>query len=79
MAQNRTIGKENDVIEAKRSLDTLFAFNLDDLTPVSYVAETKNLLCTRVVVTLQRDNGHLIEWLMSLYKVTIYLWKDENH
>ena len=36
----RTIGKNNDIIETTRRKDTLFKFDLDDLTPVEYIAET---------------------------------------
>lgn len=36
----RTIGENNDVIETSRRKDTLFTFDLDDLTPVEYIAET---------------------------------------
>ncbi len=36
----RTIGEDNDIIESQRLKDTLFTFDLDDLTPVEYIAET---------------------------------------
>lgn len=36
----RTIGENNDIIETARRKDTLFTFDLDDLTPVEYIAET---------------------------------------
>lgn len=36
----RTIGENNDIIENITRKDTLFAFDLDDLTPVEYIAET---------------------------------------
>jgi lipopolysaccharide export system permease protein len=36
----RTIGENDDVIETSRRKDTLFTFDLDDLTPVEYIAET---------------------------------------
>ena len=38
--QKRIIGEHNEVIETQRRYDTLFKFDLDDLTPVSYIAET---------------------------------------
>lgn len=37
-----TIGEHEDIIEKHRRKDTLFAFDLDDLTPVEYIAETLN-------------------------------------
>lgn len=36
----RTITDKGDIIETKESHDTIFDFNIDQLTPVSYVAET---------------------------------------
>jgi lipopolysaccharide export system permease protein len=38
----RKIGKTNDIIESKAKLDTTFSFDLEDLTPVKYIAETLN-------------------------------------
>ena len=39
----RRVGLDNDIIERKKRLDTVFSFDLDDLTPVKYIAETLNL------------------------------------
>ena len=36
----RTITEDKDIIENVRRKDTLFAFDLEDLTPVEYIAET---------------------------------------
>ncbi|MFD2552631.1 LptF/LptG family permease [Bizionia sediminis] len=36
----RTIGKGADVLETARRKDTIFSFDLEDLTPVEYIAET---------------------------------------
>ena len=36
----RTIGEHDDVIVKERRKDTLFSFDLEDLTPVEYIAET---------------------------------------
>tara|TARA_B100000959_G_scaffold102928_1_gene108516 strand:+ start:7 stop:1092 length:1086 start_codon:yes stop_codon:yes gene_type:complete len=38
----RTITDSIDVISSKRRLDTIFSFELDDLTPLNYIAETLN-------------------------------------
>ena len=38
----RTITDSIDIIESKRSIDTLFEFKLSDLTPLNYIAETLN-------------------------------------
>lgn len=36
----RTIGEHDDIIEVERRKDTLFTFDMEDLTPVEYIAET---------------------------------------
>ena len=36
----RIIGEEDDILLKQRRFDTVFAFDLDDLTPVKYIAET---------------------------------------
>lgn len=36
----RIVGDHEDIIETGRRMDTLFAFDVDDLTPVEYIAET---------------------------------------
>ena len=38
----RIIGKDNDIILNERRKDTIFTFDLEDLTPVTYIAETLN-------------------------------------
>lgn len=38
----RIVGKDGDIIENQRRKDTVFSFDLDDLTPVQYIAETLN-------------------------------------
>ncbi len=37
----RGVGEHNDILESERRKDTLFPFDLEDLTPESYIAETK--------------------------------------
>ncbi len=38
----RTVGENDDVFETKRRKDTIFSFDLEDLTPLEYIAETLN-------------------------------------
>lgn len=38
----RKIGETGDILEKKSKLDTVFAFSMEDLTPVTYIAETLN-------------------------------------
>lgn len=39
----RTIGEKEDIIERKHEIDTLFKFEIEDLMPVEYAAESKNI------------------------------------
>ncbi|RAJ12924.1 lipopolysaccharide export system permease protein [Olleya aquimaris] len=36
----RTIGENNDILDVQRKKDTIFSFDLEDLTPEDYIAET---------------------------------------
>ena len=53
----RYIGAMNDSLIVEKRLDTLFSFNLDDLTPVSYIAETKNLFELNDFIERERKKG----------------------
>ena len=46
-----------EIIERKKKLDTLFPFNINELTPVSYIAETKNLFELNEYIDEQRKKG----------------------
>ncbi|TRZ41573.1 LptF/LptG family permease [Robertkochia solimangrovi] len=68
--EKRIIGKNGDIVETKRRHDTLFNFNLDDLTPVSYVAETKNLFELNEFIEKERKKGspNVSRYLVVKYK-----------
>ena len=55
--KKRKIKENTEIIETKRRLDTLFTFNIADLTPVSYIAETKNLFELDEFIEVQRAKG----------------------
>lgn len=57
-------------IERKRRLDTIFSFKIDDLTPVSYVAETKNLFELDKFIEDQRRKGasNINTYILVKYK-----------
>jgi lipopolysaccharide export system permease protein len=38
----RIVGDHDDILISKKELDTVFSFELEDLTPVEYIAETLN-------------------------------------
>jgi len=58
------------VIKTKARLDTLFAFKIDDLTPVSYVAETKNLFELNTFIEDQKRKGasNINTYILVKYK-----------
>ena len=53
----RNLRGETEFVQTRRMLDTVFAFQLEDLTPVSYVAETKNLFELNQFIKDQRRKG----------------------
>ncbi|MGI9546973.1 MAG: LptF/LptG family permease [Flavobacteriaceae bacterium] len=53
----RTVQEESELIETKRRVDTLFNFDISDLTPVSYIAETKNLFELDEFIEVQQQKG----------------------
>ncbi|MDF0715376.1 LptF/LptG family permease [Muricauda sp. 334s03] len=55
--KKREIRNETEYIKGKSRLDTIFPFQIDDLTPVSYVAETKNLFELNDFIEDQRKKG----------------------
>ncbi len=63
---------EGDIerVQTKRRLDTVFAFQIDDLTPVSYIAETKNLFELNDFIREQKRKGaaNVNAYVMVLYK-----------
>lgn len=46
-----------EIVEQKRRLDTLFSFQINDLAPVSYIADTKNLFELNDFIEDQRRKG----------------------
>ncbi|NNE76705.1 MAG: YjgP/YjgQ family permease [Pricia sp.] len=55
--KKRKIVRDTAIIETKRRLDTLFTFEIGDLTPVSYVAETKDIFELNRFIEDQRQKG----------------------
>lgn len=66
----RTIKKEGEIIETKRKLDTIFNFKIDDLTPVSYIAETKDLFELNDFIEAQKRKGasNINTYILVKYK-----------
>jgi lipopolysaccharide export system permease protein len=66
----RIIGKAEDRLIENRSLDTVLPFRFDALTPVSYIAETKNFTELNDFIDKQRKRGssNINRYLIVAYK-----------
>lgn len=66
----RTLRDNQEYIQAKRRLDTVFSFDIDDLAPVSYVADTKNLFELNEFIKDQRKKGaaNINTYILVKYK-----------
>lgn len=66
----RTVGPIDDKIERAEKKDTVFKFELDDLTPVVYIAETLSLgeLNSFIAKERKRGNANINTYLVVLYK-----------
>lgn len=66
----RKVGEINDVIESAEKKDTVFSFDLEDLTPVVYVAETLPLseLYRFIEKEKKRGSSNINTYLVVLYK-----------
>lgn len=66
----RSVKGETEIIETKRRLDTIFPFKINDLTPVSYIAETKNLFELNSFIEDQKRKGasNINSYILVKYK-----------
>lgn len=55
--QKRRMVNDTALLDTKRRLDTLFTFDIGDLTPLSYVAETKNFFELNTFIDDQKLKG----------------------
>jgi len=53
----RTIGVDGDRLETKAKLDTVFSFELEDLTPVEYIAQTLNFTELNNFISREKARG----------------------
>lgn len=67
--EKRIIGKNNDILLSENKLDTVLPFEFDQLTPVSYMAETLNYneLEEFIEQETRRGSGNI-----NMYKVVAY-------
>ena len=68
--EKRTVGLNNDILEIGEAKDTVFNFDLEDLTPVVYIAETLpiNKLVKFIDKEKSRGNSNINVYLVVLYK-----------
>jgi len=66
--KKRIIGEEGDILLTKRRLDTTFSFDIDDLTPVEYIAETLNTPELKSFIAKEKARGSSY---ISRYEVTL--------
>lgn len=66
----RIVGENDDKLEVTRRKDTLFAFDLDDLTPVEYIAETLdyNQLTSFIAKEKARGSSNIGRYELVKYK-----------
>lgn len=66
----RTVGEFGDKIEKSDKQDAKFSFDLEDLTPVVYIAETLNLNKLNSFIKKERERGssNINVYLVVLYK-----------
>lgn len=64
----RTIGENEDKLYKQTRLDTVFNFDIDDLTPVEYIAETLNTPELREFIAKEKSRGSSY---ISRYEVTL--------
>jgi len=53
----RTVGQNEDILESAPKIDTTFSFELEDLTPVEYIAETLNFTELNTFIRREKERG----------------------
>lgn len=66
--KKRIIGVDGDIMESRAKVDTTFTFDIDDLTPVEYIAETLNTPELRKFIEKEELRGSSY---INRYKVTL--------
>jgi lipopolysaccharide export system permease protein len=70
--RKRVILENGEIVTQQNRLDTVFDFDIDELTPVTYAAETKSYseLNTFIKQEEQRGNGNMNIYYVEKYKRT---------
>lgn len=53
----RTISEDGDILDRRKKVDTIFSFELEDLTPVEYIAETLNYAELNTFIDREKKRG----------------------
>ncbi|QNJ96628.1 LptF/LptG family permease [Constantimarinum furrinae] len=53
----RIIGENEDILQSQKRLDTTFTFEIEDLTPVTYIAETLNYTELNKFIEREKERG----------------------
>ncbi|NND88759.1 MAG: YjgP/YjgQ family permease [Flavobacteriaceae bacterium] len=76
----RIIGENEDRLESKTKLDTVFAFEMEDLTPVEYIAETLNFIELNHFIAREKARGssyinryEVVRWKRWSLPVSAYI------
>ncbi|MGB3343741.1 MAG: LptF/LptG family permease [Aequorivita sp.] len=66
----RIIGERGDILQHKVKLDTVFSFEMEDLTPVTYIAETLNFNELNAFIKKEKARGssHINKYEVVRYK-----------
>tara|TARA_B100001142_G_scaffold327944_1_gene386771 strand:+ start:8734 stop:9501 length:768 start_codon:yes stop_codon:yes gene_type:complete len=66
----RIITDSIDIIQNRRTFDTIFSFNVDDLTPLNYVAESLNYneLISFINIEKSRGSTNIERYMVVKYK-----------
>ena len=66
----RTVTDSIDILETRRTFDTIFSFVVDDLTPLNYVAESLNYkeLVNFIEIEKSRGSTNIERYLVVKYK-----------
>ena len=67
--KKRIVGSEGDILQSKTRLDTVFSFDLEDLTPVEYIAETLTTPDLRNFIAKEKERGSSY---INRYEVVLY-------
>jgi lipopolysaccharide export system permease protein len=65
----REVGEQADILEADAKKDTIFSFDMEDLTPVEYIAETLNYTELNTFIEREKAKGSTF---INRYEVVRY-------